>query len=86
MTPAEIVPTLISYLRRNVPSLSEDQPIPLDTSLYEIGVLDSFGVVELVDFVETHWQIKILDSELTQEKFGGVNKMAALVAEKLAAK
>jgi acyl carrier protein len=78
-----IVDTLTDYIRKAVPSLPSDQVIPLDTSLYEVGILDSFGVVELVDFVETHWRIKIHDSELTQEKFGGINKMTNLIEAKL---
>jgi acyl carrier protein len=83
MSRQEIADTLIAYIRQAVPSLPENQIIPVDTSLYEVGILDSFGVIELVDFVETHWGIKVHDSELTQEKFGGINKMTALIETKL---
>jgi acyl carrier protein len=58
--------------------------IPLDQSLVELGVLDSYGMVELVSFLETNWSLAILDSEITKEKMGSINKMVALVREKLA--
>ena len=57
--------------------------VPLEESLMELGILDSFGVVELVSYIEGHWSIQILDSEITKEKFGGINKMASLIASKL---
>jgi acyl carrier protein len=78
-----IVHELLDYIYTTNPVAEERKPLPLDESLYELGVLDSFGVVELVSFIETHWSIQILDSEITKEKFGGVNKMAALIEEKL---
>jgi acyl carrier protein len=86
MSHDEIVEQILAYVyeAKNVPP--ELRPLPLDESLYEMGILDSFGVVELVSFVEQNWTISILDSEITKEKFGSVNKMARLIAEKAGAK
>ena len=85
MTLDDIEAELLDYLHKAIPSLPADGEIPRDTSLYEIGILDSFGVVELVDFVEQRWNIKIHDSELTQENFGGIHKMAAVIRKKITA-
>lgn len=82
----EIVDQLLSYIYSTNPLAEESRPLPLEESLYEMGVLDSFGVIELVSYVEGHWSIQILDSEITKEKFGGINKMARLIASKLAAR
>jgi len=82
----EIVNKLLNYIYESNPTAEESRPLPLDESLYELGILDSYAVIELVGFIETHWAIRILDSEITHEKFGGVNKMAKLIAEKLAEK
>lgn len=79
----EIIAELLKYVRSTSAVAKSMKTIPQDQSLYEIGVLDSFGVVEMVSFVEERWSIKILDSEITKEKFGGIDKMAFLVAEKL---
>ena len=79
----EIVSELLEFIYDSNPVAEESKPIPLDESLYEIGILDSFAVVELVAFIEERWEIAILDEEITKERFGGVNKMARLVYEKI---
>jgi len=86
MNQEEIVGEIVRYLHQTNPLAAERGELPLDESLYEIGVLDSFGVVETVDFIERHWSIRILDAEITVEKFGSLNKMARLVREKIDAK
>ena len=81
-----IVAEILKYLRESNPVAAERGELPLDESLYELGILDSFGVVETVDFIEKKWSIRILDAEITVEKFGSINKMARLVSEKIDAK
>ncbi|HWB43354.1 MAG TPA: hypothetical protein VG500_18975 [Gemmatimonadales bacterium] len=81
----EIVEQLLNYIYSTNPVAEKCRPVPLEESLLDLGILDSFGVVELVSYIEGHWSIQILDSEITKEKFGGVNKMARLIASKLAA-
>ena len=56
--------------------------IPLDRSLLADGVLDSFGIVELVEYIESKWSITIDDSEFTLERMGSINKMVLLISEK----
>ena len=36
-------------------------------------------VIEFIDFVETTWGIGISDEDITKERMGSLNKMAALV-------
>ena len=81
----EIVEQLLNYIYSTNPVAEECRPLPLEESLLELGILDSFGVVELVSYIEGHWSIQILDSEITKEEFGGINKMARLIAKKLGA-
>jgi acyl carrier protein len=59
--------------------------LPRDESLVELGYIDSYAVVELVEFLEKHWNIAILNEEITREKMGSLNRMAALILEKRAA-
>jgi acyl carrier protein len=57
--------------------------LPRNKSLIELGVIDSFGVVELIAFIEEHWNITIDDVEITPENMGGIEKMSTFVASKL---
>ena len=72
---------LIKYIFNKSDLKSEDL-IPLDQSLLANGVLDSFAVVELVEFIESNWSIHILDSEFNQESMGSINKMVDLIYKK----
>lgn len=83
MKEEEIALAIKEYVLKNNPGARSHEPIPLDTSLLELGILDSFGIVELIAFIENNWSIRIFDSEITKEKFGGINKMAKLVGEKI---
>jgi acyl carrier protein len=56
-----------------------------DTSLVEGGVVDSMGIMEVVDFIEDEFGITIAESELLTENFGSVTQMATFVAGKLPA-
>ena len=56
--------------------------LPRDESLVELGFLDSYAVVELVEFLEKNWNISILNEEITREKMGSLNKMATLILQK----
>jgi acyl carrier protein len=81
----EIADELVRQVRATSAVARSLDVLPVDQSLYESGILDSFGVVELVDFIEKRWSISILDAEITKENFGGINKMATLISAKLAA-
>mgnify|MGYP001320950636 FL=1 len=74
---------LINYLKIGNPLISELKEIPLDKSLLELGYIDSFGVIEIVMYLEKKYKIKIRNDELTKSKFGSLNKMSKLVFNKL---
>ena len=53
--------------------------LPTEESLVELGYMDSFGVIDVVTYLENKWQIKIDDAEISKEKFGSISKMANLI-------
>lgn len=73
---------LLAYIRNMNPVAKSLDIIPLDQSLHDLGILDSFEIIELVEFIEKNWAIRILDSELTKENFGSVNKMVEVIRAK----
>jgi acyl carrier protein len=83
---AEIAATLVLYVLSQHPSEHTDSTLPRDQSLLELGVIDSAGVVEMLVFVESAWGIEISDEDLTTERIGSLNKLAALVQEYVARK
>ena len=73
---------LLNYILKKS-DISEISQIPLDQSLLATGVLDSFGIIELVEFIESNWDITIEDNEFTLEKMGSVKKMIDLIITKI---
>ena len=43
-----------------------------DTPLFEKGIIDSTGVLELVAFIEDNFNVKVTDEELIQENFSSL--------------
>ncbi len=56
-----------------------------DQSLLETGIVDSTGILELVNYLEETYSISIDDEELVPDNLDSVNKIAAYVGNKLAA-
>ena len=55
-----------------------------DQDLFEAGVIDSFGQVELVGFLERNFQVHFTDEELMSPKMASLAGMAELVISKMA--
>jgi acyl carrier protein len=53
-------------------------------SLYDKGIIDSTGVLELVDFVEEKYNIKFADEELTPENLDSINNICGYLERKRA--
>jgi acyl carrier protein len=70
MTPAEeTIRAVLSPLARN--------PIPddVDASLFELGVLDSFGLMDAVARLEEAFGAKVPDADLTPRRFETLAKI-----------
>ena len=55
-----------------------------DTSFHREAIIDSTGVLELVAFLETRFEIAIADEELHPRNLDSLNSIAAFVGGKLA--
>ena len=66
---------LINYLKKGNPQIIRSEDVPKNTSLVELGYLDSFGIIDLITYFENKWNIKISNDEITPEHFGSIKKM-----------
>lgn len=53
-----------------------------DASFLDEGIIDSFGVIELVEFLETQFGLSVADLELVPENFDSVNRLTAYILRK----
>ena len=61
-----------------------DQSIEPDESLVQRGVVDSTGVLELVEFLQDRYGITVKDEEITTDNLDTLNSITAYVRRKLA--
>jgi len=54
-----------------------------DESMLNIGIMDSTGVLELVAFIESTFEIKVEDEELHRENLDSINKIVSYLERKL---
>ncbi|MHC4661508.1 MAG: acyl carrier protein [Planctomycetota bacterium] len=59
-----------------------DHELDFDEQLLETNIIDSFGTLELAEFLESEFNIKIPDTELITERIGTINLIAALINER----
>lgn len=55
-----------------------------DESLIAAGVIDSTGILELIEFLEQEFDISIDDTETTPDNLDGVNRIVTFVTRKQA--
>jgi acyl carrier protein len=53
-----------------------------DASFLELGIIDSFGFMELLHWVEQEFSISVADDELVPDNFDSVRKLSSFVLGK----
>ena len=61
----------------------DDSQLSYDTSFLKIGVLDSTGIMELIELVERDFEVEVRDSEILPENFDSVNCISRYISRKL---
>ena len=68
------------YLTARYPAVWDNKSADYDRSLFESGIVDSFGVLELIAFLEDTFDITIDTGRHELIEFDTVNKIADVVA------
>lgn len=61
----------------------KDDGLKDDSSFLDEGIIDSTGVLELVDFLEETFSITVEDEELIPENLDSINNVVAYVERKI---
>ena len=67
MSSQQVKDTVMNFIRENFIMGRSDVALDEKVSLIDSGVMDSTGVLELVEFLESQYSIKIDDEELVAE-------------------
>lgn len=80
----EIEVDIRSFVARNLLFSEDGYSYPDETSFLREGIIDSLGVLELVDFAAAKFGIQVDPTEVTPENFDSVGRLAAYVRRKQA--
>ena len=73
------------YLAANVLYVDDAFQYDDDTSFISEGLIDSMGVMELVEFAQSEFGIKVEQHELLPDNFDSVNRLASFIGRKIGA-
>jgi len=79
----KIVDIIRKFIINNFILSNHKENIDTNKSLYENGIVDSTGVLEIVDFLEETFDIKIEDDELIPDNLDSIRKMSEFVQRKI---
>jgi len=63
--------------------VAADQQLHDDTSLLQAGIVDSTGVLEMIQFLESRFGLHVEDDEILPENLDSVNRIVAYVSQKV---
>jgi acyl carrier protein len=63
----------------------EDNDLKEDTSFIEEGIIDSTGVLELIEFLEEEFDIQIDDEDMIPENLDSLNSLEKYIGKLLSA-
>ncbi|MEX2284718.1 MAG: acyl carrier protein [Gemmatimonadota bacterium] len=75
----QVIASTRTFVFENYLYARPDYVLGPDDLLLEHGVIDSMGVVELVDFVRASFGVDVQDEDITEDNFGTLASIARYV-------
>jgi acyl carrier protein len=79
----DILSQIRQFIRENLLFSSEGEDLADTTSFLETGVVDSTGILEIVQFIEETFSISVDDEELIPENLDSMKNLSEFVTRKL---
>ena len=79
MTEEEILERTKEFLVQNFMYMRRSKQLSDDDSLLQTGVVTSLGVMELVDWIEDTFAVKVDPSDITEQNFDSPRSIARFV-------
>lgn len=74
--------TIRKYVIENF-LFGDDSQLEEDTSFLESGIIDSTGILELIEFIEETYDIRIEDEELIPENLDSIQSVVQFLERKI---
>ena len=67
---------VVSKLNSHLEESSSNKLIDINDNLFELGIIDSFGLIKLVLFIEQEFCININLDDLDENNFSSIDKIS----------
>lgn len=82
MTETSIKQTLEDFIVKNFLFGDAARKPSEETSLLETGILDSTGILELIEFVENEFDIQVKETETVPQNLDGIGRLVRYIQSK----
>lgn len=82
VTETQVTERVRDFLTENFLYMRPDFVLGDTDSLLENGVIDSMGVLEVINFLEDSFGVKTADEEISEANLGSLQAIARFVVEK----
>ena len=72
---------LTSFISNTFPHILDDE-INEKSRLFDDGIVDSFGILEILSFIEQKYNIKVGDDEVIEENFATIENIVDYLEQK----
>lgn len=84
MSPNDLKESIRNFILEKFP-LARKRGVQFDDNLLESGIIDSLGILDLVNFLEQSLGIILSDEELIPENFQTIERLSVFVQSKVPA-
>ena len=78
----ELKAKIKEFIMNNFLMGADSKSIQDDTSFLEEGIIDSTGILELVEYIQETFEIKVEDEELVPENLDSLNNLEKFINSK----
>ena len=71
------------FIRTNFLFGDETRLVGNDDLLVESGIIDSTGILELIEYLEEHFGIEVLEDETVPQNLGSLSRISAYLDRKM---
>lgn len=86
MSHEPVIAAARAFVMENFLYTHPDAVLAPDEPLLGAGIIDSMGVIELVEWISATWGIYVEDDEITEENLGTLASIARYVTHKRASR
>ena len=83
MTKDEIMSRVRQFIQDTFLYMRPDYELKDDSSLLGNGVIDSMGMMEMIQLLDDEFGITVDDADITEENLGTLNAIAAYVGSRI---